>query len=89
MQVSERGTGIYGCGLPMENGVVKFEAMRWMLSALNQRSGFSFLPGISIGKLKTKMNSSSSSSSSPPSSFLLLLLLLLLHYHQFFIFHGS
>jgi hypothetical protein len=76
MQVSERGTGIYGCGLPIENGVVKFEAMRWMLSVLNQRSGSSFLPGISIGKLVTRMNSSS-------SSFIFLL------HHQFFILQGS
>jgi hypothetical protein len=53
MQVSERGAGVYGCGLPTQNGVVKFEAMRWILSVLNQRSGSTFLPGISIGKLVT------------------------------------
>jgi hypothetical protein len=53
MQVSERGAGVYGCGLPTENGVVKFEAMRWILSVLNQRNGSTFLPGISIGKLVT------------------------------------
>jgi hypothetical protein len=53
MQVSERGSGIYGCGLPTQNGVVKFEAMRWILSVLNQRNGSTFLPGISIGKLVT------------------------------------
>ncbi|XP_069678510.1 uncharacterized protein [Periplaneta americana] len=49
MQVSERGTGVFGCGSPTQEGVVKFEAMRWMLSVLNQRRGPSFLPGVSIG----------------------------------------
>jgi hypothetical protein len=64
MQISERGTGIYGCGLPTENGVVKFEAMRWMLSVLNQRRGSNFLPGISIGKFITRKFFFFSSSSS-------------------------
>lgn len=50
MQVSERGTGVFGCGSPTGKGVVKFEAMRWMLSVLNQRRGSAFLPGVSIGK---------------------------------------
>jgi hypothetical protein len=50
MQVSERGTGVFGCGSPTQEGVVKFEAMRWMLSVLNQRRGSTFLPGVSIGK---------------------------------------
>jgi hypothetical protein len=53
MQVTERGTGVFGCGLPTQKGVVKFEAMRWMLSALNERRGSTFLPGISVGKLVT------------------------------------
>lgn len=53
MQVSERGAGVYGCGLPTQNGIVKYEAMRWILSVLNQRSGSTFLPGISLGKLVT------------------------------------
>lgn len=53
MQVSERGTGIFGCGLPTQEGVVKFEAMRWMLSMLNKRTGPNFLPGISVGKSAT------------------------------------
>jgi hypothetical protein len=50
MQVSERGTGVFGCGLPTREGVVKFEAMKWMLSILNKRTGPNFLPDISIGK---------------------------------------
>jgi hypothetical protein len=50
MQVSERGTGIFGCGLPTQEGVVKYEAMRWMLSMLNTSTGPNFLPDISIGK---------------------------------------
>jgi hypothetical protein len=53
MQVSERGTGIFGCGLPTQEGIVKFEAMRWMLSILNKRAGSNFLPDISIGKSVT------------------------------------
>jgi hypothetical protein len=53
MQVSERGTGIFGCGLPTQEGVVKYEAMRWMLSMLNTRTGSNFLPDISIGKSAT------------------------------------
>jgi hypothetical protein len=50
MQVSERGTGVFGCGSPTLKGVIKFEAMRWMLSVLNQRRGSAFLPGVSLGK---------------------------------------
>jgi hypothetical protein len=50
MQVSERGTGVFGCGPPILKSVLKFEAMRWMLSVLNQRKGSAFLPGVSIGK---------------------------------------
>jgi hypothetical protein len=53
MQVSGRGTGVFGCGLPTQEGVVKFEAMRWMLSVLNKRTGPNFLPDISIGMSAT------------------------------------
>ncbi|PSN42847.1 hypothetical protein C0J52_16423 [Blattella germanica] len=49
MQVSERGNGVFGCGSPIEKEIVKYEAVRWVVSVLNQKTGVSFLPNISLG----------------------------------------
>ncbi|GFR19412.1 metabotropic glutamate receptor 3 [Trichonephila clavata] len=51
------GQGIFGCGAPSTEGVQYFEAMRWAINALNQKSGEvagvsvsdSFIPGVKIG----------------------------------------
>jgi len=50
--------GIYGCGNVSERGVVIFEAMKWLLSIINQNSGSlngapikeSLIPGVKLGE---------------------------------------
>lgn len=50
--------GIYGCGTVSERGVVIFEAMKWLLSIINQNTGLlngapikeSLIPGVKLGE---------------------------------------
>ncbi|GIZ04846.1 metabotropic glutamate receptor 3 [Caerostris extrusa] len=58
LQLHQPGQGIFGCGQPSTEGVQYYEALRWAVSALNQKSGEvagvavsdSFIPGIKIGE---------------------------------------
>ncbi|GFW72760.1 metabotropic glutamate receptor 3 [Trichonephila clavipes] len=68
LQMHQPGQGIFGCGSPSTEGVQYFEAMRWAINALNQKSGEvagvsvsdSFIPGVKIEHQETQRNVSPS-----------------------------
>ena len=49
--------GIYGCGNMSQEGLIKIEAIKWIISNINQENGLisdkqvidSFIPGIKLG----------------------------------------
>lgn len=61
VQVQDRGMGLFGCGTPSKEGVVRVEAMRWMTEVLNREwEDTMFLPNISIGECSVLQKQESS-----------------------------